>query len=519
MPPVPAPPGPAPARASGRDWAAVMSAMLGAFMAILDIQITNASLANIEGAVGASPSEGSWISTAYLIAEIITIPLTGWLGQVIGLKRYLLVNSALFLVFSVCCARSDSLDALILSRCGQGFCGGVLIPTAVTVLRTRLPRAQQPIGISIFGLTATLAPALGPTLGGWLTDNLSWHYLFYVNLVPGAVTLVLFARALDPAPARWGELRHGDWTGIALMATGLSSLTVVLEEGQRETWFGSDLIRTLSVLAVVGIVGFVARELTIRAPLINLRLLGNRSVGTACVLMTVFGAVSLGSVYIIPLYCAQIQGYDPEQIGTVVMWSGLPQLLIFPLMPRLMRRVDPRLLVGAGTLLFAVSCFVNTVLTQDVGMQQLILPQVLRAIGQPLFAVPLSQLATAGLPPRDTADAAALSSMMRNLGGSLCIAMISTVIERREHFHFSVIAERVTTNGVAVQRQVAMLAARGGMADGATAHRRALATMAAEVRQQATIMSYSDAFWIIGVTLMLCLGGLLLLRRPAPRAA
>ena len=514
----PAGPGPAP-RASARDWAAVMSAMLAAFMAILDIQITNASLANIEGAVGASPSEGSWISTAYLIAEIVTIPLTGWLGQVVGLKRYLLANSALFLVFSVCCARSDTLTALILSRCGQGFCGGVLIPTAVTVLRTRLPRAQQPIGISVFGLTATLAPALGPTLGGWLTDNLSWHYLFYVNLVPGAVVLVSFARALDPAPARWRALRDGDWIGIVLMATGLSSLTVVLEEGQRETWFGSDLIRTLSVLAVVGIVGFVLRELTVRAPLINLRLLGNRSVGTACVLMTVFGAVSLGSVYIIPLYCAQIQGYDPEQIGTVVMWSGLPQLLIFPLMPRLMRRVDPRLLVGAGTLLFAVSCFVNTALTQDVGTEQLILPQVLRAIGQPLFAVPLSQLATAGLAPRDTADAAALSSMMRNLGGSLCIAMISTVIERREHFHFSVIAERLTANGVAVQERVAAMTARSGVTDGTVAHGRALAALVAEVRQQATIMSYSDAFSIIGMTLMLCLGGLLLLRRPAPRAA
>ena len=504
-------------KASARDWAAVISAMLAAFMAILDIQITNASLANIEGAIGASPSEGSWISTAYLIAEIITIPLTGWLGQVIGLKRYLIANSALFLVFSICCARSDSLTALILSRCGQGFCGGVLIPTAVTILRTRLPRTQQPIGISIFGLTATLAPALGPTLGGWLTDNLSWHYLFYINLLPGAVTLALFTRSLDAAPARWRELPRGDWPGITLMATGLSSLIVVLEEGQRETWFGSDLICTLTVLAVGGIGGFIARELITPAPLINLRLLGNRSVGSACLLMTVFGAVSLGSVYIIPLYCAQIQGYDPEQIGEVVMWSGLPQLAIFPLMPRLMRSVDPRLLVGAGTLLFAVSCFINTLLTQDVGMQQLILPQVLRAIGQPLFAVPLSQLATAGLPPRDTADASALSSMMRNLGGSLCIAMISTVVERREHYHFSVIGERLTRDDLAVQQQVAALATRGGPADAVMAHRHALATLAFQVRQQATIMSYSDAFGIIGVTLMACLLALVLLRKPALR--
>ncbi len=511
-------PTPTVVRASPRDWAAVVSAMLAAFMAILDIQITNASLANIEGAVGASPSQGSWISTAYLIAEIITIPLTGWLGQVVGLKRYLIANSLLFLVFSLCCAWSDSLMTLILSRCGQGFCGGVLIPTAVTILRTRLPRTQQPIGISIFGLTATLAPALGPTLGGWLTDNLSWHYLFYINLLPGTVTLVMFAGALDPAPAHWRELKRGDWTGIVLMAAGLSSLTVVLEEGQRETWFGSDLIQTLSVLAALGIVGFVARELTTRGPLINLRLLGNRSVGSACLLMTVFGAVSLGSVYIIPLYCAQIQGYNPEQIGEVVMWSGLPQLAIFPLMPRLMRRFDPRLLVATGTLLFVASCFINTALTQDVGMQQLILPQVLRAIGQPLFAVPLSQLATAGLPPRDTADAAALSSMMRNLGGSLCIAMISTVVERREHFHFSMIAERLSANDLMVQQRVATLALRGQPVDVAVARLRAVARITLQVRQQATIMSYADAFGIIGVTLMACLLALVLLRRPAPRS-
>ncbi len=507
-------------RASSRDWAAVLSAILAAFMAILDIQVTNASLANIEGSIGASTSEGSWISTAYLIAEIVTIPLTGWLGQVVGLKRYLVANSVLFLVFSVCCALSTSLDALILSRCGQGFTGGVLIPTAVTVLRTRLPRAQQPIGISMFGLTATVAPALGPTLGGWLTDNLSWHYIFYVNLVPGFVVLVLFARALDGTPSRWQELRSGDWPGIALMMAGLSSLTIVLEEGQRETWFGSDLIRVLTALAVVGIGGFVARELACRRPLINLRLLGNRSVGGACLLMTIFGAVSLGSVYIIPLYCADVQGYDPEQIGTVVMWSGLPQLLLFPMMPFLMRRIDPRILVASGTLLFAYSCWMNTALTADVGMHELIVPQILRAIGQPLFAVPLSQLATVGLPPRDTADASALSSMMRNLGGSLCIAMVSTIVERREHFHFSVIAERMTANNLLVQSRVEMLTeARRATMGPVLAQRHALASLAASVRRQATIMSYADAFALIGVILVLCLAALALLKKPAPRPA
>lgn len=508
------------ARASRRDWAAVCAAVLAAFLAVLDIQVTNASLANIEGAVGASSSEGSWISTSYLTAEIVTIPLTGWLGGVIGLRRYLLANATLFLIFSVCCGLSDNLTQLIVARVGQGFTGGVLIPTAVTVLRRRLPAAQQPIGIAMFGVTVTLAPALGPTIGGWLTDNYSWRALFDVNLLPGAVALVMFARALDPAPSEWWKLREADWPGIGLMAVGLSSMTIMLEEGQRWTWFGSDLVRVLALAAAIGIAGFVLRQFTARRPLINLRLLAHPVVGSACLLMTVYGAVSLGSIFIIPLYCAQVQGYDPEQIGTVVMWSGLPQLVLFPLMPRLMRRVDSRVLVAVGTLLFAISCWINTALTQDVGMQQLILPQLLRALGQPLVGVPLSQLATAGLEPRDTADASALMTMLRNLGGSLCIAMVSTVVERREHMHFDVIAQRLSTGNLLLQARVNTLTTMrvpGLGPDGA--HQWALATIAAGVRRQATILSYSDAFALIAFALIASLAALPLLRRPKPAGA
>ncbi|MGI4946987.1 MAG: MDR family MFS transporter, partial [Janthinobacterium lividum] len=424
-------------RASLRDWMAVLAAILGAFTAILDIQITNSSLSNIEGALGASSEEGSWISTAYLMAEIIVIPLTGWLVSVIGLRKYLVVNTSLFILFSVACALSGSLSEMILFRAGQGFTGGVLIPTAIVIVRSRLPRSQQATGIAIFGLTATFAPAIGPTVGGWLTENLSWHYIFYINLLFGPIAVILQLTALDKAPSRWSELAHGDWLGIAFMAAGLPALTYVLEEGQRKDWFGSPIIVQATVLAAVGIAAFVARELMTARPFINLRVLKNRSVGGGCLLMTVLGAVSFGSIYIIPVYCAQIQGYNAQQIGYVVMWSGLPQLVLFPLMPHIMRLVDARLLVIAGTLFFAASCFINVSLTHDVGMDQLILPQLMRAIGQPLFTIPLSQLSTAGLPPRDTADASALSMMMRNLGGSIGIALLASVIERRENLHFS----------------------------------------------------------------------------------
>jgi MFS transporter, DHA2 family, multidrug resistance protein len=503
-------------KASARDWLAMIAAIVGAFTAILDIQITNSSLSDIQGSLGASAEEGSWISTAYLMAEIIVIPLTGWLGSIFGLRRYLSVNTALFITFSIACAMSTNLTQMILFRTGQGFTGGILIPTAITIVRTRLPKAQQPVGIALFGLTATFAPAIGPTVGGWLTDNLSWHYIFYLNLVPGPLALALQLYALDTTPMKLGELAKGDWLGIGLMATGLPALTFVLEEGQRKDWFGSPVIVEASWLAAGGIVGFVVRELMAAKPFINLRVLKNRSVGGACLLMTVLGAVSYGSIYVIPVYCAQIQGYNAEQIGYVVMWSGLPQLVLFPMMPFLLKRFDPRLLVVVGTLLFAASCFINVDLTHDVGMDQLILPQLLRAAGQPLFTVPLSQMSTAGLAPRDTADASALSNMMRNLGGSIGIAMLSTVIDRREHMHFSVLAEAMTQNATLTQQRVGGLIAamQAHVANFAAARGQALGIIAAQVRREAYVMAYADAFWIIGVGLVLSLAAIGLLKKP-----
>ena len=502
--------------ASLRQWLGVAAAILGAFTAILDIQITNSSLSDIEGALGASSEEGSWVSTAYLMAEIIVIPLTGWLGSTFGLRRYLAVNTGLFICFSVACALSTSLPEMILFRAGQGFTGGVLIPTAITIVRTRLPKSQQAVGIALFGLTATFAPAIGPTVGGWLTDNLSWHYIFYLNLVPGPLALALQLYALDPAPLKLGELAKGDWLGIGLMAAGLPALTFVLEEGQRKDWFGSPIIVEGALVAIFGIGGFIIRELMAERPFINLRVLKNRSVGGGCVLMTVLGAVSFGSIYVIPVYCAQIQGYNAEQIGYVVMWSGLPQLVLFPAMPLLMKRFDPRLLVVTGALLFALSCFINVALTHDVGMDQLILPQLLRAAGQPLFTVPLSQMSTAGLAPRDTADASALSNMMRNLGGSIGIAMLSTMIDRREHMHFSVLAEAMTKNATLTQSRLALMtrSMQAHVMDPVAAQAQALNLIATQARREAYVMAYSDAFWIIAIGLIVSLAAIPLLKRP-----
>src|SRR5271165_2372090 len=210
-----------PAAVPARDWIAVIGGVLGAFMAVLDIQITNASLADIQGALGASLDEGSWISTGYLIAEIIVIPLTGWLSQVFGLRRYILVNAVLFLGFSMLCGTATTLNQMILYRIGQGFTGGVLIPLAFTIILIKLPPAKRPVGMALFGFSATFAPAIGPTIGGWLTDTYSWHWIFYINLIPGALLIAMIWYGLDNAPMKLGMLRRGDWIGIAAMALGL----------------------------------------------------------------------------------------------------------------------------------------------------------------------------------------------------------------------------------------------------------------------------------------------------------
>ncbi|MGA7933679.1 MAG: DHA2 family efflux MFS transporter permease subunit, partial [Kovacikia sp.] len=249
-----------------KTWVAVLGTVLGAFMAVLDIQITNSSLKDIQAALGATLEEGSWISTAYLVAEIVVIPLTGWLSRVFSVRRYLLVNATLFVFFSLCCAWAWNLPSMIVFRACQGFTGGILIPMSFTVLLTSLPPRKVPIGMALFAITATFAPSIGPTFGGWLTENFSWHYVFYINLLPGILLLAAVWYAIEAKPMQLRLLKQGDWFGILAMAIGLGSLQVVLEEGNRKDWFGSSLIVQLTAIAVIFLAIFFYLELTRKQP-------------------------------------------------------------------------------------------------------------------------------------------------------------------------------------------------------------------------------------------------------------
>jgi DHA2 family multidrug resistance protein len=514
----PAAAAPAAPTVSAKTWIAVLGATLGAFMAVLNIQIVNASLADIQGAIGAGIDDGGWISTSYLIAEIVVIPLSGWLAQVFSIRLYLLTNAVLFLIFSAACALAQDLPQMIAIRAVQGFSGGVLIPMAFTLIITLLPKAKQPIGLALFALSATFAPAIGPTIGGYLTENWGWQYIFYVNLAPGALMVGMLYFSLDARPMKLHLLREGDWPGIITMAIGLSALQTVLEEGNKDDWFGSPFIVRLSVISAVALALFLWIELTSKKPLLNLLLLVRRNFGFGILANFLLGVALYGSVYILPVYLSRIQGYNAEQIGMVLAWTGLPQLVLIPLVPRLMKRFDPRILIGIGFALFAASNFMNIYMTADYATDQLFWPNVVRAIGQALVMTPLSAVATAGIEAENAGSASGLFNMMRNLGGAVGIALLQTFLTKREQYHSNVLSQSVSLFEQATRTRLEQLTQyfmNHGVAERADALHRAYVAIGHVVQKQAFILAFSDTFYLLGAGLIVALMAALLLRKPS----
>ena len=504
-----------------KTWIAVIGATLGAFLAVLNIQIVNSSLADIQGAIGAGIDDGGWVSTSYLITEIIVIPLSGWLARVFSMRFYLLVNTVLFLAFSVACAFSGNLTEMIVLRAFQGFAGGTLIPLAFTLIVTMLPRSKQPIGLAMFALSATFAPAIGPTIGGYLNDNYGWEYIFYVNLAPGLVMLAMLWAALPKAPMQLGLLKHGDWLGIVTMAVGLGALQTVLEEGNKDDWFGSALITRLAIVAALSLSAFLVIEFTVKNPVLNLKLMLRRNFGLGTLSNVLLGAALYGSSFVLPLYLSQVQGYNAQQIGEVLAWTGLPQLLMIPLLPKLQQKIQPRMLVMLGFALFAVSNFMNLALTADYAGPQLLLPNIVRAIGQAMVLAPLSGIAAAGIEPENAGSASGLFNMTRNLGGAFGIALLQTLLTKREQFHSNVLTSSVSLFNEATRQRITELTnyfLTHGVADLGQAKHQAIVAIGRAVRRQATIMAYSDAFAVLGAALVVALLLSMLLKKHAATA-
>ncbi|MBB3357818.1 MULTISPECIES: MDR family MFS transporter [unclassified Novosphingobium] len=495
-------------------WLAVVAGAIGALMATLDISIVNSALPTIQGEIGASSTEGTWIATSYLVAEIIIIPLTAWLERVFGLKRFLLIASVLFTGFSIVCGLSTTLTMMIVGRVGQGFTGGAMIPTGMTIIATRLPRHQQPVGTALFGSTLILGPVMGPLAGGWLTENFSWHYAFFINIPICIILMVFLTVGLSNTKMRLDELLNADWLGILGLALGLGGLTVVLEEGNREQWFQSTLIWQLTGVTIIGFILISIGQLFAKRPVIKLALLRNRAFAAVFVLGLLIGSVLYGTAYVIPQFLAAIAGYNAYQSGQIVFLSGIPAAMMMPLFPLLVKRFDLRYVVLTGMLIMAGSCWLDTTLTVNSDGSDFVVSQLMRGLGQALSMLFLNQAAIASVKPDEAGDASGLFNAARNLGGSIALALLATLQERREEFHRWSIHETLPANSPSVQDWVSSQAASfGGGPDGLSA---ALQSIDGMVLKQALVMAYTDEFiaLMVGIAVVL---PLVFLLRPLPK--
>ena len=497
-------------RADAAAWLAVMAGTVGALMATLDISIVNSSLPTIQGEIGASGAEGTWISTSYLVAEAIIIPLAGWLVRLLGLRTFLVIACSLFTGFSILCGVSDSLLLMIIGRAGQGLAGGALIPTAMTIIATRLPRWQQPVGNNLFAGTAVIGPVMGPVLGGWLTENASWHYAFFINVPIGIALLTLLSVALPPQKPHWRELREADWLGILGLTLGLGGLTVVLEDGEREQWFSSGEIRTLAAISVIGFVMLTIGQLRAKRPVIRLSLLAERQFGAVVAMVTMVGMVVYGTAYAIPQFLVAIAGYNALQSGAVVLLPAISSIMIMPFGVQLMRLLDIRFAVAFGLGALALSAFLETDLSPLSTGSAFVASQLLRGVGTSFSLSFMNQAAVRSVARDVAADAAGLYNTARNLGGSFALAGIAVIQDQRLWLHSRRMEEAMPANSMDVQTYLA------GQAQALGGVNQAFAALSGTIDIQALTMTYTDLFWLMTMGVV-CVLPLVLLLRPLPK--
>ena len=493
-------------------WLAVAAGTLGSLMATLDGSIVSAALPTVQGEIGASAQEGTWISTAYLVAEIVMIPLAGFFDRLFGLRLFLLICTVGFTASSVLCGLSTGLETMIFGRIGQGFFGGAMIPTALTIVSTMLSPAQRANGVALFGFTVIGGPVIGPIVGGYLTEAYSWHYIFFINLPIGLALLVLLLVGLPAEKARLRLIAEADWLGIVGLSLCLGALTVILEEGQRERWFESGLIAELTALSLFGLVLLVAGQLTARRPVIHLRIILERAFGSVFLLSLAVGAALYGISYLLPQFLSQLADYNALQAGQVTFILGVPSLLLMAVFPVLEKRVDVRLLVGLGLVLYGVGCLMNARITADTSGSDFTLSLLVIGLGQFFALMFLNSAATSAVGKDLAEDASGLFNAARNLGGSFGLAAITVLRENRTWLHSARLAEAVTQNA---PPNAALSADAAAAIDPGTAVEQGFASLSQGFQTAGTALAFSDVFFVFGAMMFVALP-LVLLLKPAP---
>ena len=507
---------PAQAQPEINPWLIAIAVMSSTFMEVLDTTVVNVSLPHIAGNLSASTDEATWTLTSYLVANAIILPMTGWLAGRFGRKRLLMMAVTGFTVASLFCGVAPSLGFLIIFRIIQGACGGGLQPLSQAILLESFPAEKRGQAMAFWALGIVVAPMLGPVVGGWLTDNYSWRWVFYVNVPIGVLSILLTQAFVFDPPYLRQERKGIDYWGIGLLIVGMGSLQIMLDKGQEEDWFGSRFIATLAVLAMVGLGGLIFRELTTTNPIIDLTVFKYRSYAVGTFLMTIVGFVLYGSTVLLPLLMQELLGYTATHSGVTNFPRGMASFLFMPVVGILVGRADPRKLLGVGLIGTAAAMFWFSRFSLDVGFWNFAWPLMLQGAGLGLIFVPITTVTNDPVPRERMGNATSIFNLMRNIGASIGISSVEALQFRHAQEHINVLGQHVTAASMQAQQAI------GGMRqvfiskgmDAVTADHRAHAAIWGMVQQQAAMLAYNDVFRFLGWMFLFMLPLIFVMQKP-----
>jgi DHA2 family multidrug resistance protein len=509
------------ARPAINPWIIALAVTLATFMEVLDTSIANVALPHIAGSLSAGQDESTWVLTSYLVSNAIVLPLSGWLSSIMGRKNFYMSCVALFTISSFLCGLAPNLATLIFFRVLQGAGGGGLQPSEQAILADTFAPAKRGMAFAVYGMAVVTAPAIGPTLGGWITDNFTWRWIFFINIPVGILSILLTSRLIqDPPYFRRRKLSETriDYVGLGFVALGLGTLQVVLDKGQRDDWFDSHFITILSLIAAASLIFVIFWEWQHKDPIIDLHLFRDRTFGVSNLLMFMLGFALLGSTLLLPLFSQTLLGYTAQRAGLALMPGGFVIILLLPLVGFLLSRYTPRWPLLFGLVVLSFSLFHMTGFDLDIDFKTVAVARMIQAVGMAFLFVPINTAAYAFLPRDKNNAASGLMNLARNMGGSVGISVVTTMLDRRTQLHLNNLANHLNAANTALQAEL-QGAAHALMAHGASAagaNQRAYALIQGTVQRQATMLAYVDCFWFLGVAILLMVPTVFLMKKSKP---
>jgi DHA2 family multidrug resistance protein len=508
-------------RPAVNPWVIAITVTLATFMEVLDTSIANVSLPHIAGSLSAGVDESTWVLTSYLVSNAIVLPLSGWLSSVMGRKNFYMSCVAVFTISSFMCGLAPNLATLIICRVLQGAGGGGLQPSEQAILADTFPPAKRGMAFAVYGIAVVTAPAIGPTLGGWITDNFTWRWIFFINIPVGIISILLTSRLIeDPPFLRRRKLSetHIDYIGLGLVALGLGTLQVVLDKGQRDDWFESHFILTLSIIAAASLLFVIYWEWHHKDPIIDLHLFRDRTFGISNLLMFMLGFALLGSTLLLPLFMQTLLGYTAEESGLALMPGGFTIMLLLPLVGFLLSRYSPRWLLLFGLAVLSFSLFHMSGFDLGIDFRTVVVARVIQAVGMAFLFVPINTAAYAFLPRDKNNAASGLMNLARNMGGSVGISLVTTLLDRRGQVHLNYLSHNLSASNPALRTtlQGAIRAMEAAGSSTSFATQQAYALIQSTVQRQATMLAYVDDFRILGGAILLMIPLVFLIKKTKP---